>query len=836
MDLHDDAKKPKVLVADDDSLIRTMAEESLQESGFTVNVVENGELAVAEFRNLNPDLVLIDVIMPKMDGFAVCSEIRKIPGGESTPILMLIDPDDVESIKCAYDAGATDFQTKPVDWTVLSQRIRYMLRSKDLIEAMRQSEEKNKALLAAIPDLILTLDRKGRFIDCKPSNEFNTITLPDNFLNKPVDEILPREVAEKCLFHVGRALETKETQVFEYPIDYHGDVREFETRAIPKGKDHVLTIVRDITKQKESARALERDKDFVATILDTTSALVVVRDRVGRIVRFNRACEKITGYSADEVEKKLVWDFLLKPEDTIKEKFVFRELMMGKPSNKFEAPLLTKSGTQRLIAWSNSALQGRDNVIEYIISTGIDISERQEAEERIQFLAYYDGLTNLPNRVLFKEHLNQALAYSERHERLMAVMFVDLDRFKQINDTFGHSLGDLLLKGIAERLRSCLRRSDCISRLELGETEPSVGRFGGDEFTILIPDIPNARAVAKIAKRIMETISEQFELDRQEIFVTPSIGISIYPHDGKTAESLLKNADVAMYAAKDKGRSGYHFFNETMNKKTFDKLTLENHLRKAIKRDEFTIYYQPKVEIKTGKLVGAEALLRWNHPTKGLITPSKFIPIAEETGLIKPMGLWGFHAVCKQSVKWQKRGLPPIPISVNLSAVQFQQRDLTDKIIRILLETKMDPKLIEMEITESTIMQNEEDAGRVLMRLKDLGISISIDDFGTGYSSLYYLKRFTLDALKIDRSFIKDLRTDPDDRAITTAIIALARTLGLKVIAEGVEEIAHLKFLLEMGCDHAQGFFFSPPLPAEGFIQYVSKHYELVPTHTTASA
>jgi len=264
MNLRDDAKKPIVLVADDDSLIRTMAEESLHESGFTVKVVENGELAVAEFRDLNPDLVLLDVSMPKMDGFAVCSEIRKIPGGKDTPILMLVDSDDVQSITGAYDAGATDFQTKPFNWTVLSQRIRYMLRSKDVIEAMRQSEEKNKALLAAIPDLILTLDRSGKFIDCKPSNEFNTISLPDNFLNKPVEEVLPREVAEKCLFHVGKALETKETQVFEYPIDYDGNIREFETRAVPKGDDHVLTIVRDITEQKESARALEREKDFNA--------------------------------------------------------------------------------------------------------------------------------------------------------------------------------------------------------------------------------------------------------------------------------------------------------------------------------------------------------------------------------------------------------------------------------------------------------------------------------------------------------------------------------------------------------------------------------------------
>jgi diguanylate cyclase (GGDEF)-like protein/PAS domain S-box-containing protein len=834
--MYHEGREPLVLVADDDSEIRRLAEESLRDRGFAVKTVRNGEQAVSEFRRLNPNLVLLDAEMPVMDGLEACAEIRESLGGKQAPVIMFIARDDAKSIVNAYSAGATDFQTKPVDWFILSQRIRYLLRSKEALEAMLQSEEKNKALLAAIPDLILTIDRNGKFIDCKHSNGFDSITLPGDFLNKTVGEVFSGEAAKKYLFHVNKALETKEIQVFEYPIDFEGTLREFETRAVPKGDDHVLTIVRDITEQKESARALEREKDFVATILDTTSALVVVRDTLGRIVRFNRACERATGYASYEVEKRFLWDFLLKPKDVVLEKVQFQEILMGKPAGKYEAPLLTKSNGERMIVWTNSTLHGRDNSIEYVISTGIDITERQQAEERIQFLAYYDGLTNLPNRILFKEHLMQALAYSQRHERLMAVMFIDVDRFKQINDTFGHSLGDLLLKGIAGRLKACLRRSDCVARLKLEETEASIGRFGGDEFTILIPDIPNVQAVAKIARRILESISEQFDLDGQEIIVTSSIGISIYPHDGRSAESLLKHADLAMYAAKDKGRSGYHFYNDSMNKKTYDRLTLENNLRKAIKRDEFSIYYQPKIEIKTRRLVGAEALLRWNHPTKGLITPSQFIPVAEETGLIKPMGLWGFHAVCKQSVQWQKDGFSPIPISVNLSAIQFQQRDLTDKIIRILSETKIDPQLIEMEITESTLMQNEEDAGRILMRLKDLGISISIDDFGTGYSSLYYIKRFTLDTLKIDRSFIKDLNVDPDDRAITRAIIALAKTLGLKVIAEGVEEKAHLEVLRDMGCDQAQGFYFSPPLPAEAFIDYVSKNNETVPAQITVPA
>ncbi len=442
-----------------------------------------------------------------------------------------------------------------------------------------------------------------------------------------------------------------------------------------------------------------------------------------------------------------------------------------------------------------------------------------------RIIANFPEYQGIPNRILFKEHLNQALAYSQRHERLMAVLFIDVDRFKQINDTFGHSLGDLLLREIANRLKASLRSSDCVSRHESEQMDTSIGRFGGDEFTVLILDVPNAQVIAKVATRILKSISQRFMLDKQEIYVTLSIGISIYPHDGTSAESLLKNADIAMYRVKDQGRNGYNFFNAFMNKKSFNKLNLENNLRKAIAHDEFVVFYQPKVDVKTLKLVGAEALLRWNHPSKGLVPPIDFIPLAEETGLIRVMGYWGLKAVCKQSMEWQKRGIPPIPIAVNLSPIQFRQKDLTATIARTLSETGMDPKLIELEITESSIMQNEEEAGRVLVGLKDLGITLSIDDFGTGYSSLYYLKRFTLDALKIDRSFVQDLSENADDRAIISAIIVMAHTLELKVTAEGVENYQHLKFLQEQNCDQAQGYLFSRPIPADEFIDYVLKNH-----------
>jgi diguanylate cyclase (GGDEF)-like protein/PAS domain S-box-containing protein len=538
----------------------------------------------------------------------------------------------------------------------------------------------------------------------------------------------------------------------------------------------------------------------------------MVRDRQGRIVRFNRACEEATGYDSQDVERKRVWDFLLIPEEVGRDKAVFEELRSGRESNEYQSYWVTRDGRNRLISWSNSVLLDKNNDVEHVISTGIDITEKKQAEEQVQFLAYYDGLTSLPNRVLFKENLNQALAYSQRHERLMALLFLDLDRFKQINDTFGHSLGDLLLKGVAERLRTDVRISDCVARREANDLESSVGRFGGDEFTLLITDVSSIQSAAKIAQRILELIAEPFELDNQEIYITASIGISMHPHDGANADVLLKNADAAMYAAKERGKNGYNFYTPSMNSKTSTKLSLENDLRKAIGREEFVVYYQPKLDVMSGRVIGVEALLRWRHPSKGLLSPAEFIPLAEETGLIMPLGEWGLGTVCSQSLDWQKKGIPPLPIAVNLSCVQFRQKNLREMIAQTLDHAGLDPRLLELEITESTIMQNEEEAGRTLRKLKEMGIRISIDDFGTGFSSLSYLKRFTLDALKIDRSFIKDLTTDGDDRAITIAIIAMAHSLGLKVIAEGVETQQQLAFLREHGCDEVQGYLFSPPL------------------------
>jgi diguanylate cyclase (GGDEF)-like protein len=442
--------------------------------------------------------------------------------------------------------------------------------------------------------------------------------------------------------------------------------------------------------------------------------------------------------------------------------------------------------------------------------------------QQVCSLAYYDSLTNLPNRILFKEKLNQALALADSSNRMLAVMFLDLDNFKRINDTYGHGAGDSLLRCVAARLTSTLRIQDREAQGEIKEQDIVIGRFGGDEFTIVLTGIENPTQVGQIAQRILQAFTSPFSMNGLEISAAASIGISLSTLDGTNADTLLKNADAAMFHAKDSGRNSFQFYSQSMNELSLAKLSVENDLRKAIGKGEFRLHYQPKVDSRTRAITGAEALIRWQHPTRGLLPPREFIPIAEETGLIRPIGEWVLRSVCQQIVAWQKAGLDAVPVAVNLSGIQFMHQHLQQLVSQILRETSLDPSFLELEITESMIMHDEELADAALRDLRKLGCKISIDDFGTGYSSLSRLKHFTLDALKIDRSFVTDLTNNPDDRAIAKAIIAMARSLELKVIAEGVETEQQFQFFQGQGCDEIQGYLFGRPMPAEEFALLLS--------------
>jgi diguanylate cyclase (GGDEF)-like protein len=438
--------------------------------------------------------------------------------------------------------------------------------------------------------------------------------------------------------------------------------------------------------------------------------------------------------------------------------------------------------------------------------------ERKRYQVELERQANYDALTGLPNRTLLHDRLRQAV-YAQRQARAMAVVFMDLDHFKFVNDSLGHSTGDLLLKAMGERLRGVLREGD------------TVGRVGGDEFVLILNDQANEEIIYRAMQRICAKVAEPITLDGKELHVTCSAGISLYPQDGRDVDTLLKNADAAMYRAKEHGRSNFQFFTSEMNERVSERLALENALRRALERNELALHYQQKVSLKTGRIVGAEALVRWVHPEWGLVRPARFIPLAEETGLIVSIGEWVLREACRQARAWLDAGLEPGAVSVNLSARQFRQDGLVRTVSRVLAETGLDPSRLEMELTESMVMHNAEAAIAVLQGLKQLGVALSVDDFGTGYSSLAYLKDLPIDTLKIDRSFVRDIGagSEADDGVLAQAIISLGHALDLKVIAEGVETDAQLRFLRRHGCDEVQGFFYGEAVPPEAHARLLVK-------------
>jgi diguanylate cyclase (GGDEF)-like protein/PAS domain S-box-containing protein len=434
-----------------------------------------------------------------------------------------------------------------------------------------------------------------------------------------------------------------------------------------------------------------------------------------------------------------------------------------------------------------------------------DITERKRTEERLSYLAQYDPLTGLPNRALFLDRLKQAVTRARREGRLAAVMFLDLDRFKEINDNLGHSVGDEVLVEVAKRLMAHLREVDTIARL------------GGDEFTIVIESFSSADQVNAIAEKILEAFSRPMHAAAQEVYMTCSIGIAICTSQYEDVDALLKNADIAMYHAKQEGRNNYQLYSDAIRSGTSEKLSLEAKLRHALEREEFVLVFQPQVDILSCRIIGAEALIRWQSQELGMVPPGRFIPLAEETGLIVPIGEWVLQSACRQNKAWQQAGLPPLRVSVNLSPRQFRQRDLLERIVGVLEQTGLDARYLELEITEGTVMHRFEEVMLTLERLDQIGVGLSIDDFGTGYSSLSYLKRFPVHKLKIDQSFVRDITTDADDAAIVGAIVAMSRSLGLRSIAEGVETEAQLEFLRRLQCDEYQGYLFGRPVPPGEF-------------------
>lgn len=458
-----------------------------------------------------------------------------------------------------------------------------------------------------------------------------------------------------------------------------------------------------------------------------------------------------------------------------------------------------------------------------MLITAHDVTTLKQAEQRLELLANFDTLTGLPNRALFRDRLTQAMHRAARNERLVALMFMDLDRFKNVNDSLGHEAGDHLLIEVAERLRGVLRDSDTLVRGQQMENA-TVSRLGGDEFTVILEDMRHVDHAAAIAQKILNTFDTPFHLEGCDLYMTASVGIAIYPFDDENIDEIIKHADSAMYHAKQMGRNNFQFYGEHLNAQAHERLVLETALRQALEHNEFVLHYQAKQDLQNNQITGAEALVRWQHPQRGLIPPLEFIPLLEENGLIVPVGEWVIRAACTQAVRWQAMGFPSMVVAVNLSPRQFRQKDFVGRVKKILDETGLAPHYLELEITEGLLMDNSEINFAILSDLKNLGVSIAIDDFGTGYSSLSYLKRFPINVLKIDRAFVNDISANPDDAAIVNAVIALGKSMHMSIVAEGVETQVQLNYLREMGCHVAQGFLISKPLAVEAFETWLRQH------------
>ncbi|MFZ0198448.1 MAG: EAL domain-containing protein [Candidatus Sulfotelmatobacter sp.] len=575
-----------------------------------------------------------------------------------------------------------------------------------------------------------------------------------------------------------------------------------------EGRDETqfIAIKQDISGRKQAEQALRRAEEKYRAIFEDAVIGIFQASADGRLLNVNRAFAEIHGY--DSPEQMLVElsnlnaaaQLFVEPKrmDVLRQVLGEKELVRD-----FELDVYRRDRSERVVLVNVRAVRDASGNMLFYEGTVEDVTARKVAEERVQFLAYYDALTGLPNRTLLQDRLATALAGARRRKDKVALLFLDLDRFKLINDSLGHSFGDLLLQEVAQRLKKWAREQDTVARL------------GGDEFLIVLTGVKNIADAAVAADRMTKSMTAGFVVQGRPLNITCSLGISVFPEHGTNSETLIKNADAAMYFAKESGRNNFRFFTKDLSAQAVERLTLENSLRPALEKNEFFLMYQPQVDIGTGRIIGLEALLRWQHPNLGLVPPDKFIQIAENVGLIVPIGEWVLRTACSQARKWQDEGLPAVMVAVNISAIQFRQKGFCKLIRKVLDETGLPAKYLELELTESLLLDNADLMLSVVEELKAMGVTLAIDDFGTGYSSLSYLKHFPVSKLKIDRSFVRDVAVNPDDAAITTAIISMAKSLNLKVIAEGVEDEAQMSFLRAQRCDEIQGYYFSKPLAVD---------------------
>ncbi len=648
------------------------------------------------------------------------------------------------------------------------------------------------------------------FVYLAVNNAFGKLTGLENVVGKRITEIIPGiKESQPELFEIyGRVALTGEPERFEIELKALGIWLSIS--AYGTGHGCFVAAFDNVTERKRAEIALREAEERYRTIFKENSiGMCYYSTADGRYLNVNPAFARIFGYdSPEEMLARVTNPSQLYVDPSCRLEFGRQLREHGKTENR-EFQAYRKDGSKVWLRGSAGALHNADGKVLYYVGSVEDITEQKLLEEQVRYLAYFDALTGLPNRTLFQDRLAKALASARRRREKVALLFLDLDRFKTINDSLGHSAGDLLLKEVAERLKKWAREQDTVARL------------GGDEFVIVLTGVKDAADAAIAADRLMKTMSTKFMVQGHLLSAGCSLGISVFPDHGRDGEALIKNADAAMYCAKENGRNNFQFFSQEMNSRAVERLTLESSLRLALEQKELFLVYQPQWDVVTGQITGAEALLRWQHPRLGLVPPDKFIPIAENSGLIMPIGEWVLKTACAQAREWQDQGLPPLPVAVNVSAVQFRQESFPALIKRVLHETGLPAQYLELELTEGMLLSSADVTLTVFQELKEMGVKLSIDDFGTGYSSLAYLKHLPVYKLKIDRSFVRDITIDPDDAAITGTIISMAKSLNLKVIAEGVENEEQMLFLREHDCDEVQGYYFSRPLAVSDFSEKV---------------
>ncbi len=804
------------MVVDDTPANLDLLTRILDDAGYRVNAFADGQLALRSARRFPPDLILLDILMPGLDGYEVCARLKADQRTRRIPVIFISALNQTDDILRAFEVGGVDYVNKPFREAEVLARVNAHL---DLYRTQRQlraSREHVRALLDSTAESIFGLDRDGR---CTFVNQACLDLLGLESAKQAIGENMHTLIQHR---HKGEPIAPEACPLLHAwnPDEpYHSEDETFVTRAgrrfsaecwsYPLTDDgqtvgRVVTLV-DISERKSMQEMLLQS----ATVFRTTNEAVAIADAHQRIIQVNRAFTQITGFSQDDLNDSslsLIYSARNQQElaETVTRGVAERGGWQGEIWSR------RKSG-EAFPAWmSINQVCNEKGEVSNFVAVFADISHLKRTQQKLAHLAHHDPLTGLPNRLLFGARLEHAVARAEREQGGLAVFFLDLDQFKLVNDSLGHLAGDELLLQVARRLKGVIREEDTLARL------------GGDEFTLVQEDVRAPRDASRLAEKLLRTFDAPFQVAGEELHVGGSIGISLFPDDARDPEGLLRNADNAMYNAKRAGRNRFHFYTGDLTDRALDRIRLESELHNALRDGELTLHYQPQTCLHTGRTLGLEALVRWNHPSAGLLGPDRFIPLAEECGLIIPLGLQVLRMACEQGRRWLDEGVPFGTLAVNVSAGQLHKEDFFEQVRAVIAETGMPPERLELELTESAVMEDPQRAKPLLEALRSLGIGVAVDDFGTGYSSLAYLKNLPLTKLKIDKAFVTDLPADEDDAAIVRAIVALGKTLGYALIAEGVEAEAQRTLLRQLGCDIAQGFLISRPVDADTISRWLA--------------